>query len=172
MIPKPGPSDYPAYVSPYIATVPDGAVLDLMEEQTEEIGRFFGRLTPEEADYRYAPDKWSVKEILGHLIDGERVFSYRALRFARNDSTDLPGFDQDTYVAAGRFSDRSMQSLLDEFLPLRRSNTVLFRSFSEEELNRSGTADGRSITVYALAYVLVGHVLHHRNVLRDKYQLA
>lgn len=172
MLQRPSPADYPSFFSPYIEKVPDGAILDLMDEQTEELGRFFGRLTPEQADYRYAPGKWSVKEILGHLIDGERIFAYRALRFARNDSTDLPGFDQDPYVVAGRFSARSMQSLLDEFLPLRRSDTVLFRSLSEDELNRSGTIDGRSITVHALTYILVGHILHHTEVLREKYRLG
>lgn len=160
------------FFSTYISKVPDGPILDLMDEQTAELEDFFARLTPEQANYRYAPDKWSVKEILGHLLDGERIFAYRALRFARNDITDLPGFDQDTYVAAGKFSDRTIQNLLDEFLPLRRSNTVLFRSLSEEMLNGSGTADGCTITVRALCYVIVGHVLHHREVLRDIYRLG
>lgn len=169
MISRPDPSEYPAYFSLYIDKVPEGDVIALMEQQMEEIRRFFGQMTAEQADYRYAPGKWSIKEILGHLLDGERIFAYRALRFARNDITDLPGFDQDTYVAFGNFQARTMENLLAEYIPLRQSNIVLIKSFSDEVVKRSGTADGRQVSVRALPYVMVGHVIHHITMIRERY---
>ncbi|MBM3264526.1 MAG: DinB family protein [candidate division Zixibacteria bacterium] len=115
---------------------------------------------------------WSIKEVLGHLLDSERIFTYRALRFARNTITDLPGFDQNAYVRFGNLETRTLQDMLNELIALRRSNVVFFRSFSDEALRRSGTAYGRYVTVRTLPFVMVGHVAHHIGIIRDKYGIG
>lgn len=170
MIKQPDVSEYPAYFGTYIEKVPDGDIMAQMTAQMDEIQAYFGGLSDMQADYRYAPGKWSLKEVLGHMVDCERVFAYRALRFARGDDTDLPGFEQDDYVAAADFQNRSVDSLLDEFLPQRQSNIALFHSLDEKALARSGTADGKAITVRSIPFILVGHIIHHMQVIQERYE--
>ena len=123
----------------------------------------------EKGDYRYAPGKWSIKELLGHVIDGERIFAYRALRFGRNDQTALNGFEQDDYVAAGAFDKRELSDLIDEFEEVRRATIHLFRGFDETAWTRRGVASENEVSVRALAYIIAGHELHHMGVLRERY---
>ncbi len=120
-------------------------------------------------EYRYANDKWSIKELIQHLIDSERVFSYRALRFARNDSTELSGFEQDDYVAVYEANSRDFHELLEELEMTRRSTVLLFKSFGEKELLRIGTASDNQMSVRALGYVIAGHLVHHYQVINERY---
>jgi hypothetical protein len=128
-------------------------------------------LAPREADgdYRYATGKWSVKESLGHLVDSERVFSYRALRIARNDQTPLAGFEQDDYVKYGPFGHSSLGSLLEEFTAVRKATVWLFRALDETAWGRRGVASDNQVTVRGLAYIIAGHELHHRRIFQQKY---
>ena len=171
MILRPDVTEYPSFFATYIDKVPPGDILQQMVDQIEDVKQTFGVLTSAQAEYRYAPGKWSIKDILGHLVDSERVFAYRALRFARGDQTDLPGFDQDPYVANGGFQTRSVNSMLDELIPQRQSNLVLFQSMSEDMLTRSGTADGKPITVRSIPCILVGHIIHHLQVIEARIQV-
>ena len=132
---RPETNEYPEYYSNYISLVPDGDITDLMEKQTEEIDNFFQSIPENKALYRYEPNKWSIKEILGHLTDTERIFGNRALRIARNDTAPLPGFDQDNYVPAGNFDKREIADIAREFLHVRHSNGIMYKSFTEEDFN-------------------------------------
>lgn len=118
---------------------------------------------------RYAEGKWTIKEILGHLIDDERIYSYRALRFARNDSTELPGFDQERYAEYSDANNREINDLLDEFTLVRQSTIALFKSLDDAAFMRSGVADGKRVTVRALSYHIAGHELRHMNIIRERY---
>jgi hypothetical protein len=126
-------------------------------------------LTETQAATRYAPDKWSIKELIGHIIDGERVFAYRLLCFARQDQTPLPGFEQDDYVRAGNFDNRQWSDLVEEFELVRRANLSLLRSLDEEAWMRRGTANDDEVSVRALAYIIAGHETHHMQILRTRY---
>jgi len=125
-----------------------------------------------QGNYRYAPDKWSVKEVLGHVIDTERIFAYRALRIARNDKTPIEGFEQDDYVRAALSGNHTLAGLIEEFSAVRRAGLLLFRSFEPEAWVRKGIASQKEISVRALVYVIAGHELHHRKILQEKYLLA
>ena len=128
------------------------------------------RSIPEsQAGFRYAADKWSIKELVGHLIDTERIFSYRALRFARNDKTPLPGYEQDDYIRHASFDDCSLSELAAELESVRQSTLFLFKHLDEEAWMRRGVASESEVSVRALAYIIAGHELHHRRVLRDRY---
>jgi hypothetical protein len=158
----------PAYYHNYIRKAGEGDLLESMESQIEEARDFFGIQCHDLRDFRYAPGKWTPTEVLGHLTDSERIFQYRAVRFARNDKTELPGYEENDYVAAANFTARGMESLLDEFEYMRRAGIVLLSSLTEEERWRSGIANGNPISVYALFYANVGHFNHHVGVVRVK----
>lgn len=164
----PEPSEYAPYYGKYISLVP-GDVVAALEDQPHETLALLSGLSEEQADFRYAPGKWTVKEMLGHVIDTERIFAYRALRFARKDATPLASFEQDGYVLAGDFGGRRLADLIDEFVCVRRSSVWLFRSLSPEAWMRRGIASENPISVRALAYIIAGHELHHRRILREKY---
>lgn len=168
----PDTSEYAPYYGRYISLVPAGDVVHALEDQPGETVALLSNLTEEQGDFRYAPDKWSIKEMLGHVIDGERVFSYRALRFARNDQTPLPSFEQDDYVRDGNFRDRRLADLIEEFVSVRRATVWLFRTLSPEAWMRSGVASENLVSVRAMAYIIAGHELHHRRVLKEKYLTA
>ena len=169
MMSRPAENEYPEYYKDYISLVPDGDIVDLMKKQTDDIMDFFRSIPEDKGTYRYEPEKWSIKEILGHLTDMERIFGYRALRFARNDTAGLNGYDQDDYVSAGNFDSRTLTDLADEFFNLRRANTIMYNSFNDEDMQKAGTADGNRVNVRSIAYILVGHPTHHINVIKDKY---
>jgi hypothetical protein len=166
---RPEPSEHAPYHHTYIDRVPEGDVVDTLEKQLESALVLFGGIDERKALHRYAPGKWSLKEVLGHVIDTERVFAYRALRFARGDDTALPGVEQDELVEGAEFDRRPLTSLLEEFRHLRQSNAILFRSFDEDALSRAGTASGMHVTVRALLFIIAGHERHHMDVIRERY---
>ncbi len=166
---RPSSVEYDAFYTIYVDQVPDGDVVDFMSEQLDEALALFGSVSADKANYRYAPEKWSIKELLGHILDTEWIFTYRALRFARGDGTALAGMDQDVFVAGSNFGDRGLRSLVDEFRNLRSANLILFDSFDEEIMVRAGTAADCPFTVRSMLFVLAGHAQHHLEVLRGHY---
>lgn len=166
---RPESDEFAPFYAPYVTSVPEGDVLDTLSTQlTETLTRL--RAVPEErGSFRYQPDKWSIKEVIGHMTDTERVYTYRALRVARGDETPLSGFDQNVYVAASRAERRLLASLLDEFEAVRRATLALFRSFDADVGVRRGVANGFPVSVRALAYITAGHVQHHVRLLDERY---
>lgn len=166
---RPDPSEYTPYYSAYVAQVDTDDIVSALRGQLDELLGFVGHLDPVTADHRYAAGKWSVKEVIGHVVDSERIFGYRALAIARGERRTLPGFEQDDYVAEGEFTRRSLQSLADEFDHVRRSNLALFESLSADQWMRIGEANEAPISVRAIAWILVGHAKHHVAVIRERY---
>jgi hypothetical protein len=166
---RPDPSEYPEYYTPYVALAPEEEILPALEHNLVELLGLFSSIGEARGDFRYAPGKWSIKQLAGHLTDCERVFGYRALRMARGDATILPGFDHDAYVAAAGFERRPLSDLAVELAHLRRANLVFFRSLSEEEWSRRGRTQAGEFSVRAFAYILAGHERHHRKVLQERY---
>jgi uncharacterized damage-inducible protein DinB len=169
---RPSPDEFASYYAAYVGNVPDGDVTELLESQLTEYRALLGGLDDEAALHRYAPGKWSVKQVVGHVTDSERIFSYRALRMARADRTPLPGFDENDFVANARFDERGIGDLLDEFNAVRRASLYLYRSLSDEEAARRGVANGVDTSVRALIYISAGHAAHHLGILRTKYLTA
>jgi DNA-binding transcriptional ArsR family regulator len=170
-IARPEGNESSAYYHRYIARVTDEGLNQQLMDQMREVERRFETVTDRQALARYADGKWSVKEIMGHLCDTERIFSYRLLRIARGDTTPLPGYEQNDYVPAGRFDERPLPMLLAEFRAVRQSTAALLEGLPETAWTRWGEANGDPVTVRALAYIIVGHVSHHLEVLRDRYGL-
>ena len=166
---KPESSEYAAYFGRYIGEAPDGDILDLLKEQRGSFAGFLATIGEERAGLRYEPGKWSVKEVVGHVVDTERIFGCRALAIARGEQTPLPSFEQDEYVAQADFDSRTLASLADEFEGLRRSHIELFGSFGDGAWTRRGVASGNEVTVRAIAWILAGHLIHHESVLRERY---
>lgn len=165
----PTSDEYGEFYEGYINRVNGSNVLQMLIEQGQKTYGLIQRLSPEEANHRYEREKWSVKEVIGHLIDTERIMAYRALSIARGEQKSLPGYDQDDYVAHASFNARSLQSLSAEYDAQRNSNISLFSSFDEEQIQRIGTANGMELSVRALVHIIVGHEKHHLNMLREKY---
>lgn len=168
-ITRPGADEHAPYYSRYISRVADGDVLDLLERQGREAAALLRALPEERGVFRYAPDKWSVKEVVGHVADSERIFAYRALRIGRADRTPMPGFEQDDYVRAAGFDARPLRELTDELAAVRGATIALFRGLEGEALARRGTANGQEVTPRALLYIIVGHERHHLDILRERY---
>jgi uncharacterized damage-inducible protein DinB len=169
-IQKPTDSEYPPYAHIYIDLLPDdGLILQHLAENLEATRNLVASLPEARLLHRYAPGKWTIKEILTHLIDDERIYVYRALRFARNDSAELSGFDQDHYALHSGANQRTIDDLLDEFSLVRRSTIAFFNSLDAASLLRSGIADGKRASVRALAYHIAGHEIRHLNVIRERY---
>jgi hypothetical protein len=168
-IARPQPGENAPYYDRYIALVPGQDILAALDEQRRQSVLLLSCRTEEEGDFRYAPGKWSAKEVLGHVCDTERVFAYRALRIARADATPLEGFEQDDYVRNGPFAQRPFSDLIEDYIAVRRSTVSLLRALDEPAWSRRGLANKNEITVRALAYIIVGHEMHHRRILEDKY---
>ena len=164
----PQSNEFAPYYATYISTVSEN-VLGELEHQAVSFPQFLKEISDEKSYYAYAEGKWTIKEVVGHMIDTERIMAYRALRIARNDKTPLASFEENDYVANALFNDRSLQSLADEFQAVRNGNIYLFKHLNEEEFNRMGTASNKPVSVRALLYILVGHVNHHRNILEERY---
>ncbi|RZL50434.1 MAG: DinB family protein [Pedobacter sp.] len=164
---RPQTQEYPEAYNNYISLV-DGDVVAILEQQISDFSNFLNNIA-DKGDYAYAPGKWTIKELVGHLIDTERIMVFRLTCFARNEKAQIPGYEEDDYVANAHFNDRSIFSLSEEFAQLRKANMYLIKSLSEEELNRSGNANGNNISVKALVYVLAGHIIHHTNVIKERY---
>ena len=168
-IARPAPDEHIEYYGKYIRLVPGDDALAALETQIGDTLRLLAPLTEARALHRYAPGKWSVKEVVGHIMDSERVFAYRALRFARADQTPLPGFDENTYVPAARFDRLTVHALADELDLVRRSNLCFFRALEPEAWLRRGTANQSPVSVRALAFIIAGHGRHHVGILRERY---
>lgn len=168
---RPDPTEYLPYYSRYVALVPEGDIVATLAAQNESTMALLRSLPESKAAFRYAPLKWSIKELVGHLSDAERIFADRALRFARNDETPLPGFEENDYVRNGSFDAYSLADLADGFESVRRSTVFLFKHLGGEASARRGKANNAEISVRALAYVIAGHEIHHMNVLRTRYLL-
>lgn len=166
---RPEASEYGAYYGRYISLVPDGDILAILREQGPRTRASFSGITEQQGDFSYAPGKWSIKQMFGHVIDAERIFAYRALRISRNDPTPIEGFEQDGYVAHAPFANCKLTDLLDEYTAVRNATVLLFRNLGQEAWPRQGTASNHPVTVRALAYIIAGHELHHYRVLQEKY---
>jgi hypothetical protein len=166
---KPEANEFAPYYSKYISLVRDGDVVSTLCQQLDNSLSLLRGIPEEKANSRYAHDKWSVKEVVGHVLDTERIFGYRALRFARNDQTPLNGFEQDDYVRAANFGRIRLSDLADEFQNVRQANIHLFRSLDDAAWLRRGAANENEVSVRALAYIIAGHELHHMAILKSKY---
>ena len=165
----PQPGEYAPYYGMYISLVQTGDILAALDDQRRQTLLLLSGRTEADGDIRYAPGKWSVKEVLGHINDTERIMSYRALRIARGDQTPIEGFEQDDYVRNGPFNKRPLSEFIEDYIAVRRATLTLFRNLDEPAWARRGVANKNEITVRALAYVIAGHELHHRKMLEEKY---
>lgn len=164
------PTEYAAYFGNYISQVSDEyTLIEELEISVHRLIKFVREIPMDKFDYRYAEGKWTIKDMLQHIIDSERIFAYRALRIARNDKTELPGFEEDDYANEANGSSRSIQSLLTELAIVREATLSLFKSFSEEELKRTGTASENPVSVRAIGFIIVGHQNHHQRVFQERY---
>jgi uncharacterized damage-inducible protein DinB len=168
-IPRPDASEYAPHYETYVTKVPDGDLLEILEGQRQETQELLAGIPEGRALHRYAPGKWSIKEVVGHVTDAERVFCYRALRFARGDQTPLSGFDEKAYAPAGKFDTRPLPDLAAELDAVRHATIALFSGLDSEALARRGLANNKEISVRALAYVIAGHERHHLGILRERY---
>ena len=166
---RPEKDEYAEFYANYVSLVEETDVVSALRNQLNDLRKLLAEFSGEQEDFRYAKDKWSVKELLGHIIDGERVFSYRALRISRGDKTPLASFEENSYVAGSNFSNSNLADLIEEFTLLRASNVLLFKNLTDEAWLRTGTASDATISVRALAFIMVGHVSHHTNILRERY---
>jgi len=168
-IARPQPGEYAPYYDRYISLVQGDDILNTLDQQRRDTMLLLSCRDEEDGNFRYAPEKWSAKEVLGHVCDTERVFAYRALRVARADATPLEGFEQDDYVRNGPFTNRPLSDLVEDFIAVRRATLSLLRDLDEAAWMRRGVANKNEVTVRALAYTIAGHELHHRRILEEKY---
>ena len=169
-ISKPGEEEYPSYYHTYINKVSnDVDLMAALKNGGSEFLAFINSIEASKLEYRYKEGKWTIKEIIIHLMDAERIFAYRALRFSRGDGTNLAGFDENEYVPNSGASERSLQSLIDEYKALRQSTIEFFRNLTLEMSLRTGIANGREISVRSLGYIIPGHEIHHMNVIKERY---
>jgi uncharacterized damage-inducible protein DinB len=172
-ISRPQPDEYGEFYAGYVSRVPEGADLfTLLRQQPDDLHTLLRNISDADASIRPAPEEWSIKEVIGHVCDTERVFSYRTLRFARGDTTPLTGFDQNEFVRGTDFNLRTMADLLDEFAAQRQANILCFQSLTEEETNRRGVASNTEFSVRAMLHIVAGHVLHHIESLKTDYKVA
>jgi uncharacterized damage-inducible protein DinB len=162
-------SEYSEFNATYIKAAGNVEMIDELEICLHDCIRFVQNIPMDKFDYRYAEGKWTIKDIIQHIIDTERIFAYRALRISRNDATALPGFEENDYVANTDANNRNIQDLLAELSAVRHANLFLFRSFSEEQLKRVGTASNASVSVRAIGFILIGHQKHHLKVFQERY---
>jgi hypothetical protein len=170
---RPQPGEYAPYYDRYVSLVPKADsgndILSTLDDQRRQTLLLLCGLTEADGDFRYAPEKWSLKGVLGHLNDAERIFSYRALRISRGDKTPIEGFEQDDYVRNGPFGNTSLADLIEDYIAVRRATLSLLRNVDEAAWSRRGTASNNEVTVRALAYIIAGHELHHRRIIEEKY---
>lgn len=166
---RPAPGEFAEFFAGYVAMVPQGNLLEILEQSGRDLVTMLRGVPEARGDFAYAPGKWTLKEVIGHVSDTERVFSYRAVRIARGDTVALPGFDENAWVPNSGAAQRTLGDLLDEFEAVRAASVALFRSLPREAVARRGTASNREITVRAIAYITAGHPLHHARIIREKY---
>ena len=168
---RPADNEYAPFYASYIARVPETDPLPALEAQPAELHRIADRIAPEDETFRYAPDKWSVRQVIGHMIDTERVMGYRAFCIGRGEGKPLPGFDENEYVAHADSEERSVKELAHEFAAVRHANLWTIRRWAPEDWNRVGNANGKPVSARALAYLMAGHVRHHIALLRERYEI-
>lgn len=168
---RPESDEYAPYYETYVSKVPAGDLLQLLRQQIEVTCAMLTNVPESEANSSYAPGKWTIKEVAGHIVDTERIMAYRLLRVSRGDSTPLPGFEQDDYVRGGNFQSRTLASLVEEFRLARISTLALLNGLDGETLMRRGAADGKPVSARALAYIIAGHERHHVGILQERYRL-
>lgn len=166
---RPETHEFAPYYNTYVSTVEGNEVLPVLKSQVAELRSNFSQMPDEKGTFAYAEGKWTLKEALSHLIDGERIFAYRILRISRGDQTPIEGFEQDDYIATSNANNRSFADLLDEFDLQRQSNLILVNNISDEGSRLMGTASGNPISVRALTYIMAGHVTHHLRVIKERY---
>jgi hypothetical protein len=169
---RPEPTEHIPYFERYIALVPEGNILDLLENQLTDLEALVAAVPESQAGHRYAPGKWSLREVLGHLVDTERILAYRAFSIARGETQPLNGYEPEEYAVQSEADGTSMRDLLAEFEHVRRGNIAMFRRLSGEAWKRVGTASGHPISVRALAYIMVGHIPHHFRIIREQYGVS
>jgi len=169
IIARPQPGEYAPYYERYISLVQGEDILETLDRQRRDTMLLLSGRDEADGDFRYAPGKWSAKEVLGHMCDTERVFAYRALRFSRADATPLAGFEQDDYVRNGPFANRPLADQVEDFIAVRRATLSLLRNLDEAAWMRRGSANKNEVTVRGLAYIIAGHELHHRSILEERY---
>ena len=166
---RPLPGEYAEGFAPYLAVAPEGDPLALLQSQTGEITALFAGLAEAQGTYRYAPGKWSLKDLLQHLSDAERIFAYRCLRIGRGDATPLPGFEENDYAVAARADGHSVAQLLADFQAVRAASLTLFHSLDDQAWGQLGTSSGKSITAPCFPYICLGHAAHHLGIIRERY---
>jgi hypothetical protein len=169
---RPKDDEYAPFYAGYVARVPETDILEALRRQPEELSRVAGSVTPEKERYRYGEEKWSVREIFGHLVDAERFFGHRAFCVSRADKNPLPGFDEKLYIEGSSYDSRPLAELVKDFTLLREATSRHLESLSEDAFSREGIANGAKVTVRALAYVMTGHVRHHLAVLEERYGIG
>lgn len=166
---RPDKTEYAEYYHKYIQAVPNGDISDILENQLNTTVELFSNITEEKSLYRYAPGKWCIREVLGHIIDAERVFAYRALRFSRGDQKPLQGFDENEYINNSSYERRNLPMLIEEFFNIRKSTISLFKSMHNEMWLKRGNASGYDVSVRGLAYIIAGHTEHHLEIIKERY---
>ena len=166
---KPAESEYGAYYGRYIQLVAGADIVAVLQDQMRSTRALLDSISEEKGNHRYEAGKWSIKELVGHMVDTERVFAYRALRFARNDRTPLPGFDQDTFAANANFANLPLGSIIQEYEAVRGATVLLFKNLARDAWDRRGSANNNEVTVRAIAFTIAGHELHHIDILKKRY---
>jgi hypothetical protein len=169
MIARPEPGEYAPYYDRYISLIAGTDILGTLDAQRRQMMLLLSGRDESDGDFRYAPDKWNAKEVLGHVCDTERIFAYRALRIARGDQTPLAGFEQDDYVKHGPFARAPLAEIVEDYIAVRRATLTLFRNLDEAAWGLRGVASKNEVSVRALAYMIAGHEVHHRTILEGKY---
>jgi hypothetical protein len=166
---RPSPGTYPAYFENYIPLVKQNSVMEAFDQNWKELNEFVSKIPIQKENYAYGPGKWTIKQVIHHLADTERIMTYRALRFARKDPQQPLPFEEDLYAANSELQNRDLKDIMAEFETIRKASVSLFRTFSGETLQRSGTTGGGNCTVLALGFMVCGHAVHHMNVIRERY---
>jgi hypothetical protein len=171
-IERPKENEYAPFYAGYVARVPETEILEVLREQPKELKRVADSVVPDKESFRYAPDKWSVRELFGHLVDAERFFGHRAFCVSRGDANPLPGFDEKLYVSESSYDSRPLAEMVEDFSLLREANSRLLENLDAAAFSREGVANGAKVTVRALAYIMTGHARHHLAVLRERYEIG
>jgi DinB superfamily len=166
---RPQTGEYSSYYQRYIDFATEDDVVAALDAQSHETATFLGGISEQQASHRYEPDKWTIKQLVGHIVDSERIFAYRALCIGRGDTTALPGFEQEPYVTQAASDDRPLADLAEELAAVRRANVMMLRAFPDAAWSRAGTASGNAISVRALAFIILGHERHHLRIVRERY---
>jgi hypothetical protein len=166
---RPEKTEYAEYYERYVSLVEESDIVAVLEKQHAEMQEIFQTISEEKSHFAYGAEKWTIKELIGHLTDGERIFAYRALRISRADETPIEGFEQDGYIENSNFNNTPFSALTEELLLARKSNLIFFKYLLDEAWSRTGTASGNPVSVRALAFIMAGHIRHHLNILNERY---